>query len=154
MRRNPTAMAMFDSLDIAPRAALAAPTDPFVMYSQSTVIVVVSVLSAVGAGWMVASFLVRPPKLSRLTTHLTPVCPDLLEPSKLPPPTHPRASHQRLCHGLEFPLIFVHERGWTVDRGTRASHVLHLQRVHDADFCHPDRLLGVRHRRLHLLCSE
>ncbi|KAK0702381.1 G protein-coupled glucose receptor regulating Gpa2-domain-containing protein [Lasiosphaeris hirsuta] len=47
---------MFGSFDIEPRAALAAPTDPFVRYTQSIVIVVVSILSLLGGAWMVASF--------------------------------------------------------------------------------------------------
>jgi hypothetical protein len=46
-------------VDIAPRAALAAPTEPFVIYVQSVAILVSSILSVLGAGWMIASFLVR-----------------------------------------------------------------------------------------------
>ncbi|KAK3348821.1 hypothetical protein B0T25DRAFT_230094 [Lasiosphaeria hispida] len=49
---------MFGSFDIAPRAALAAPTEPSVIYPQSTVIIVVSILSAIGGAWMVASFFI------------------------------------------------------------------------------------------------
>ncbi|KAK0639571.1 hypothetical protein B0T16DRAFT_361173, partial [Cercophora newfieldiana] len=42
--------------DISPRAALAAPTEPSVIYIQSVVILVTSVLSLFGAAWMIASF--------------------------------------------------------------------------------------------------
>jgi hypothetical protein len=44
--------------DIAPRAALAAPTDPTVIRVQSAVILVASILACLGAGWIMASFLV------------------------------------------------------------------------------------------------
>ncbi|KAL1838627.1 hypothetical protein VTJ49DRAFT_2464 [Mycothermus thermophilus] len=48
-------MAML-TFDIAPRAALAAPTEPEVIQTQSLVIVVASLLSILGAGWIIASF--------------------------------------------------------------------------------------------------
>ncbi|KAK3305795.1 G protein-coupled glucose receptor regulating Gpa2-domain-containing protein [Chaetomium strumarium] len=43
--------------DIAPRAALAAPTDPGIIRVQSAVILVASILACVGAGWIMASFM-------------------------------------------------------------------------------------------------
>ncbi|KAM7195806.1 hypothetical protein V8F33_006455 [Rhypophila sp. PSN 637] len=52
--------AMFPSFDISPRAALAAPTDPFIIKTQSAVILVASLLSVLGGGWMVISFFVFP----------------------------------------------------------------------------------------------
>ncbi|KAM7192597.1 hypothetical protein V8F20_008806 [Naviculisporaceae sp. PSN 640] len=51
---------MFPSFEIAPRAALAAPTDPYIIKTQSAVILVASVLSVLGGGWMVISFFVFP----------------------------------------------------------------------------------------------
>ncbi|KAM7214705.1 hypothetical protein V8F06_009870 [Rhypophila decipiens] len=51
---------MFPSFDISPRAALAAPTDPFIIKTQSAVILVASLLSVLGGGWMVISFFVFP----------------------------------------------------------------------------------------------
>ncbi|KAM7189724.1 hypothetical protein V8F33_009863 [Rhypophila sp. PSN 637] len=51
---------MFPTFEIAPRAALAAPTDPFVIKSQSAVLLVASILSVLGGGWMVISFFVFP----------------------------------------------------------------------------------------------
>ena len=44
---------------MARAAALAAPTEPFVIQSQSAAVLVASVLSVVGAGWMILSFIVR-----------------------------------------------------------------------------------------------
>jgi hypothetical protein len=49
---------MFVGFDIAPRTALAAPTEPFIIQAQSAAILVVSILSVVGGAWMVASFFV------------------------------------------------------------------------------------------------
>ncbi|KAK0613574.1 hypothetical protein B0T14DRAFT_281781 [Immersiella caudata] len=46
--------------DISPRAALAAPTEPFVIHMQSIAILIASILSALGAGWMIASFFAFP----------------------------------------------------------------------------------------------
>jgi hypothetical protein len=44
--------------EMAPRAALAAPTEPAIVQSQSAAIMVVSILSVLGGAWMVASFFV------------------------------------------------------------------------------------------------
>ncbi|KAH6850679.1 G protein-coupled glucose receptor regulating Gpa2-domain-containing protein [Chaetomium sp. MPI-CAGE-AT-0009] len=49
---------MIVGFDIAPRMALAAPTEPFIIQAQSVVILAVSILSVIGGGWMVASFFV------------------------------------------------------------------------------------------------
>ncbi|KAK4102532.1 hypothetical protein N658DRAFT_340609 [Parathielavia hyrcaniae] len=49
---------MYVGFDIAPRAALAAPTEPMVIHAQSAVILIVSILSVLGGAWMVASFFV------------------------------------------------------------------------------------------------
>ena len=49
---------MFGGFDIAPRTALAAPTEPFIIQAQSAAILVVSILSVLGGVWMVASFFV------------------------------------------------------------------------------------------------
>jgi hypothetical protein len=56
--------------DIAPRAALAAPTEPYIIQIQSAVIVAASVLSVFGAGWIIASFFVRA-ILRHTVTHWT-----------------------------------------------------------------------------------
>jgi hypothetical protein len=55
---NAVVIIMFVRFDIAPRTALAAPTEPFIIQAQSAVILAVSILSAVGGAWMVASFFV------------------------------------------------------------------------------------------------
>lgn len=49
---------MFNS-EIVPREALAAPTDKFAIHYQSVVIMIVSIMSVLGAGWIMASFCVR-----------------------------------------------------------------------------------------------
>ena len=54
---------MFRSIEIAPRAALAAPTETYVITSQSAAILVASILSLLGGGWMVVSFFVGSLKL-------------------------------------------------------------------------------------------
>ena len=89
---NPRTMGGFD---ISPRSALAAPTELFVIYIQGLAILVTSVLSVLGAGWMIASFFVSPPS-RRLHPALfcQQTLPGFLKPSQLPPPAHPRASHQ------------------------------------------------------------
>lgn len=51
---------MIVGFDIAPRTALAAPTEPFIIQAQSVVILAVSIFSAIGGWWMVASFFVSP----------------------------------------------------------------------------------------------
>ncbi|KAK5663849.1 hypothetical protein OQA88_52 [Cercophora sp. LCS_1] len=51
---------MLDRLLVAPRAALAAPTSREAVVTQSAVVMFSSILSVVGAGWMIASFLVFP----------------------------------------------------------------------------------------------
>ena len=56
---------MFGGFDIAPRAALAAPSQPYIIRSQSAAIMAVSVLSVLGGAWMVASFFVRAAPTSR-----------------------------------------------------------------------------------------
>ncbi|KAK3390066.1 G protein-coupled glucose receptor regulating Gpa2-domain-containing protein [Podospora didyma] len=43
--------------DIAPREALAAPTDPFTIRAQSVVVMVASIMSILGAGWILASYI-------------------------------------------------------------------------------------------------
>ncbi|AEO68012.1 uncharacterized protein THITE_2051273 [Thermothielavioides terrestris NRRL 8126] len=48
---------MHGSVEIGPRTALAAPTDPGVIRIQSAVILAVSILSLLGAAWIIASFL-------------------------------------------------------------------------------------------------
>ena len=55
---NPRTVGGFE---ISPRSALAAPTELFVIYIQGLAILVTSVLSVLGAGWMIASFFVSPP---------------------------------------------------------------------------------------------
>lgn len=52
------------TFNIAPREALAAPTSNTLNNIQSAVILVVSILSALGAGWIMLSFAVRPHMLS------------------------------------------------------------------------------------------
>lgn len=44
----------------AQAAALAASTDPFVIRAQSAAVLVASVLSVIGAGWMILTFFVCP----------------------------------------------------------------------------------------------
>ncbi|KAK4449040.1 hypothetical protein QBC34DRAFT_299670 [Podospora aff. communis PSN243] len=46
--------------DISPRAALAAPTEPFVIHIQSIAILITAILSVLGAAWMIASFFTFP----------------------------------------------------------------------------------------------
>jgi hypothetical protein len=50
---------MWIQFDIAPRDALAAPTTSSETAIQSTAILVVSILSVIGAGWIILSFVVR-----------------------------------------------------------------------------------------------
>ncbi len=51
---------MTDSFDMNhPAAALAAPTDPSIIHIQSLVIAATSLLSLLGAAWIMASFVVR-----------------------------------------------------------------------------------------------
>ena len=57
LRPRHHAKRMFD-FDISPRAALAAPTVASQITVQSTVIMIVSTLSALGAFWIIASFAV------------------------------------------------------------------------------------------------
>jgi hypothetical protein len=58
---------MILGFDIAPRAALAAPTEPFIIQAQSVVILAVSILSVIGGGWMVASFFVSPTGMAQVS---------------------------------------------------------------------------------------
>ncbi|KAL2128809.1 hypothetical protein VTI74DRAFT_8615 [Chaetomium olivicolor] len=55
-RPNAAVTMMYSGFNIAPRAALAAPTEPFIIQSQSAAIMAASILSMVGGGWMIASF--------------------------------------------------------------------------------------------------
>lgn len=62
---NAAVIIMIVDFNIAPRTALAAPTEPFVIQAQSVVILAVSILSVVSGSWMVASFFVSPTGISQ-----------------------------------------------------------------------------------------
>jgi hypothetical protein len=55
------------NFEIRSREALAAPTDRYQIHTQSIAIMVVSILSVLGAGWIMASFAVSPDNKPHLT---------------------------------------------------------------------------------------
>jgi hypothetical protein len=80
---------MMWNFDIAPRDALAAPTTDSQTYTLSVVILVISILSTLGAGWIMLSFCVGTPNPSCWITVLLISVAGLQESPVLPPQAYP-----------------------------------------------------------------
>lgn len=126
---------------------------PHQIHVLNSVIVVVSVLSALGAGWIIVSFLIlrslrtfRHQLILYVSFPLTLVLPHLSSMQ--------RTRNQRFLYGHKFHEQRCKELSQSKYRRSFRENFLQFQWVYDTGICSLDRLLGPHHRGVDLSDSD
>lgn len=142
----------------------------------SVVVLVVSIISALGAAWMILSFTVGYSLMCKslytgriislisgcilaypVTTHISAsvnsgfafCCTKNFKYSRFW--TFDRPRHKRLCDGVEFYAVGVYESFWQKDLVRASEEFLFLQWLHDASFCDTKYIFQLSHSSIELL---
>lgn len=109
------------------------------IHTASIVILIVATLSAIGAGWMIISFMVRA-FASDITKCFfrTNTPPGQQGAAHIQTPAYSRPCHFRLLHGHQLPVVIGSEPDGQIYRRQGVPDLLQLQRFYDPDICRPE----------------